>query len=79
MDLYKQLKATNPKFNTIDFMVSVVNKDGEQNIHTSIQDGKNMTGTSDVIEYTEIILRTGFNETLGGYSFIYFFLQFLKF
>lgn len=56
-----------PKFNTIDFMVSVVKEDGEQSIYTSIQDGKNMTGTSDIIEYTKIILRTGFNETIDGY------------
>ena len=56
-----------PEFNTIDFMVSVVKENGEQNIHTSIQDGKNMTGTSDVIEYTKIILRTGFNESVDGY------------
>jgi hypothetical protein len=56
-----------PEFNTIDFMVSVVKKDGEQIVYTSIQDGKNMSGTSDFIEYTEIILRTGFNESVDGF------------
>lgn len=56
-----------PEFNTIDFMVTVVKENGEQNIHTSIQDGKNMSGTSDTIEYTKIILRTGFNEAVDGY------------
>jgi|UniRef100_A0A6C0IKM1 hypothetical protein len=56
-----------PEFNTIDFMVSVVKESGEQDIHTSIQDGKNMSGTSDVIEYSTIILRTGFNEDVDGY------------
>jgi len=56
-----------PEFNTIDFMVSTVKENGEQSIYSSIQDGKNMTGTSDVIEYTKILLRIGFNEAVDGY------------
>lgn len=56
-----------PEYNTIDFMVSVVTNNGEPIIHTALQDGKNVSGTTDSIEYVKIILRTGFNEAIDGY------------
>lgn len=56
-----------PEFNSIDFLISVVKKNGEPVIHTSLQDGVNMSSRSDSIEYIEIILRTGFNESIDGF------------
>jgi len=57
-----------PEYNSIDFMVSVVKKDGNEiKTHTIVQDGINVSGTSDTMECVEIILRCGFNEAIDGY------------
>ena len=58
-----------PKYNSIDFMVSVIKKDGEEEFDTHIvaQEGLNVSGTNDTIEYVEIVLRCGFNEAIDGY------------
>lgn len=52
-----------PEMNTIDFMVSVVKKDGQSKVHTVAQEGL----LNDSIQYQEIILRCGFNESQDGY------------
>lgn len=56
-----------PSYNSIDFMVSVKKENNEPKIHTFVQDGVNTIGTNSSIEYQEIVLRCGFNESTDGY------------
>lgn len=56
------------EFNTIDFLVSVKkDKNGKDEIHNVFQDGKNMAGMQDIIQYKTLILRCGFDEKKHGY------------
>lgn len=56
-----------PKFNTIDFLVSVKkNNKGVDELHTVFQEGSNNTSTN-VKQYKTIILRCGFDERKHGY------------
>jgi hypothetical protein len=56
------------EFNTIDFLVSVKkDKNGKEEIHNIFQDGRNLQGVQDVVQYKTLILRCGFNERTDGY------------
>ena len=62
------LKWKPVEFNTIDFLVSVrKDKNGKDEIHNIFQDGKNMAGLQNVVQYKTIILRCGFNEKTHGF------------
>jgi hypothetical protein len=57
-----------PEYNTIDFLVSVKkDKTGRDEIHNILQEGRNLQGVQDVVQYKTIILRCGFNEKEHGY------------
>ncbi len=57
-----------PQFNTIDFLVSVKkDKTGRDEIHNIFQDGVNLGGALEVIQYKTLILRCGFDERKHGY------------
>lgn len=57
-----------PEFNTIDFLVSVQkNKMGRDEIHHVFQDGRNLQGVQDVMQYKTLTLRCGFDERKHGY------------
>jgi hypothetical protein len=56
------------EFNTIDFLVSVKkDKTGKDEIHNIFQEGKNMQGAQNIIQYKTLILRCGFDEKKHGY------------
>jgi len=56
------------EFNTIDFLVSIKkDKSGKDEIHHIFQDGKNVEGLQNVIQYKILELRCGFNEKRDGY------------
>ena len=57
-----------PEFNTIDFLVSIKkDKTGKDEIHNIFQDGKNLQGVQDILQYKTLILRCGFDEKKHGY------------
>lgn len=57
------------EFNTIDFLVSVRKdeKTGKDAIHNIFQDGKNMSGVQDLVQYKTLVLRCGFDEKKHGF------------
>jgi mRNA (guanine-N7-)-methyltransferase len=56
------------EFNTIDFLVSIrKDKNGKDEIHNIFQDGTDMSGRQNVLQYKTIILRCGFNEKNHGF------------
>ena len=56
------------EFNTIDFLVSIKkDKTGKDEIHNIFQDGNNLQGIQDVVQYKTLILRCGFDEKKHGY------------
>ena len=56
------------EFNTIDFLVSVKkNTAGKDEIRNIYQEGKNMQGSHNIIQYKTLILRCGFDEKKHGY------------
>tara|TARA_B100001057_G_scaffold495728_1_gene595420 strand:- start:4818 stop:8315 length:3498 start_codon:yes stop_codon:yes gene_type:complete len=57
-----------PQYNTIDFLVSMKkDKTGKDEVHTIFQEGKNMQGYQNVLQYKTLILRCGFSEKKHGY------------
>ena len=57
-----------PEFNTIDFLVSIKKDNtGKDEIHNIFQDGINLQGTQDILQYKTLILRCGFDEKKHGY------------
>jgi hypothetical protein len=57
-----------PEFNTIDFLVSIKkDKKGKEEIHNIFQDGKNVEGLQNFVQYKTLELRCGFNEKKDGY------------
>jgi hypothetical protein len=57
-----------PEFNTIDFLVSIKkDKKGKDEIHNIFQDGKNVEGLQNFVQYKTLELRCGFNEKKDGY------------
>ena len=56
------------EYNTIDFLVSIKkDKTGRDAVYNVFQDGKNLEGTQNVVQYKTLILRCGFNEKTDGY------------
>lgn len=57
-----------PKYNTIDFLVSLKkDKNGNDEIHTIYTNGIQTTGNNNIIQYKTLILRCGFNEKNHGF------------
>tara|TARA_B100000424_G_scaffold169719_1_gene130669 strand:+ start:36 stop:3551 length:3516 start_codon:yes stop_codon:yes gene_type:complete len=57
-----------PQYNTVDFLVSVKkDKTGKDEVHNVFQDGTNMQGLQNVIQYKTLILRCGFSEKKHGF------------
>jgi len=57
-----------PKYNTIDFLVSVKkDKTGKDEVHHIFQEGRNLTGVQNVVQYKVVELRCGFDERKDGY------------
>jgi hypothetical protein len=55
-------------FNTIDFLVSVKKDNtGKDEMHNIFQEGKNMQGYQNVLQYKTLILRCGFDEKKHGF------------
>ena len=49
--------------NTIDFLVSIKkDKRGKHEIHNIFQNGRNLTGVQEIVQYKTLILRCGFSE-----------------
>lgn len=56
------------EFNTIDFLVSVKKDNtGKDEIHNIFQEGKNLQGSQNVLQYKTLVLRCGFDEKKHGY------------
>jgi hypothetical protein len=56
------------EFNTIDFLVSIKkDKNGKDEIHHIFQDGRNLQGVQEVIQYKTLILRCGYDELKHGF------------
>ena len=56
------------EYNTIDFLVSIKkDKNGKDEVHHIFQDGRNLHGTQEVIQYKTMILRCGYDETKHGF------------
>jgi hypothetical protein len=59
------------KFNTIDFLVSMKkDKSGKDEIHNIFQDGQNVQGSKNIVQYKTLILRCGFDELDRRHGFI---------
>jgi len=57
-----------PKFNTIDFLVSVKkDKTGKEEIHNVFQEGVDLTTSQNILQYKTLILMCGFDEKKHGY------------
>jgi hypothetical protein len=64
----KSFKWKPPEFNTIDFLVSVkTDKTGKDEVHHVFQEGLNLTGPQNIIQYKVLELRCGFDERKDGY------------
>ena len=56
------------EMNTIDFLVSVKKTSaGKDDVHNIFQDGKNLQGTRNLIQYKTLVLRCGYDESKHGY------------
>jgi len=56
------------EFNTIDFLVSIKkDKTGREEVHHIFQEGKNMQGGQDVLQYKTMVLHVGFDPRFDGY------------
>ena len=56
------------EFNTIDFLVSIKkDKTGKDEVHHIFQEGRNLQGSQEVIQYKTLVLRCGFDERKHGY------------
>lgn len=64
----KSFKWKPAEFNTIDFLVSVKkDKTGRDELHHIFQEGRNLEGNQEVIQYKTLILRCGFDERKHGH------------
>jgi uncharacterized protein YajQ (UPF0234 family) len=64
----RSFKWKPPEFNTIDFLVSIKkDKTGKDEIHNIFQNGKNVEGSQNFVQYKTLELRCGFNEKKDGY------------
>ena len=65
------LKWKPPEFNTIDFLViNKLDKNGKPEVHHIFQEGKNMQGIQDVIQYKTIELHCGFDIRNKQHAFV---------
>jgi hypothetical protein len=65
------LKWKPPEFNTIDFLVvNKLDSKGKPEVHHIFQEGKNMQGVQDVIQYKTIELHCGFDIRNKQHAFI---------
>ena len=56
------------EYNTIDFLVSTKkDKNGNDELHHIFQEGRNLQGTQEVIQYKTLILRCGYDESKHGF------------
>ena len=56
------------EFNTIDFLVSIKkDKNGKDEVHHIFQDGRNLQGVQQVIQYKTLVLRCGYDELKHGF------------
>jgi hypothetical protein len=56
------------EFNTIDFLVSIKkDKNGKDEVHHIFQDGRNLQGIQEVIQYKTLVLRCGYDELKHGF------------
>ena len=56
------------EFNTIDFLVTMKkDKNGKDEVHHVFQEGLNLQGVQNVIQYKTLVLRCGFDERKHGY------------
>jgi len=64
----RSFKWKPPEFNTIDFLVYMKkDKTGRDEIHHVFQDGKNLQGVQEVVQYKTLELRCGFNPRDHGF------------
>ena len=72
-DLYKitwshSFKWKPPEFNTIDFLVTMKkDKTGKDEIHHIYQDGVDLQGVQQVLQYKTMVLHVGFNPKKDGF------------
>jgi len=72
-DLYKitwshSFKWKPPEFNTIDFLVTMKkDKTGKDEIHHIYQDGTDLQGVQQVLQYKTMVLHVGFNPKKDGF------------
>ena len=56
------------EFNTIDFLVSIKKDNkGKDEVHHIFEEGMNLQGTQNLVQYKTLILRCGFTEGKDGY------------
>jgi hypothetical protein len=64
----KSFKWKPPEFNTIDFLVSTKkDKTGKDEVHHIFQEGRNLQGVQDILQYKTLVLRCGFDENKHGF------------
>jgi hypothetical protein len=64
----KSFKWKPPEFNTIDFLVSIKrDTNGKEEIHHKFEEGRNLQGTQEVVQYKTIELHCGFDERINGF------------
>ena len=64
----RSFKWKPPEYNTIDFLVSIQkDKTGKDAIYHIFQDGKNVEGLQNFVQYKTLILRCGYDEKKHGY------------
>lgn len=64
----KSFKWKPPEFNTIDFLVSIKkDKTGKDEVHHIFQEGRNLQGVQDILQYKTLVLRCGFDENKHGF------------
>ena len=57
------------KFNTVDFLVSIKkDKTGKEEVHHIFQQGINLAGIQNVVQYKTLILMCGYDERKHGYT-----------
>ena len=57
-----------PEYNTIDFLVTMKkDKSGKDEVHHIFQEGRDLMGVQEVLQYKTMILHVGFNPREDGY------------
>lgn len=64
----KSFKWKPPEFNTIDFLVTIKkDKTGKDEVHYVFEEGSNLQGVQNVVQYKTLVLRCGFDERKHGF------------